>query len=213
MPELEDRKGKKAEIEYSVHFRRMPLVRVGHKVKKGDLLTDGSADIDELFEYAGKEAAQNYIISETIKIYELQGASISRKHIEVIIKQIFSRRRITDNGDTTFSYGEVVEYAQIEEENKRVKDVGGQEAQSVPMVMGITDVSLTRRSFLSSASFQNTTRMLINAAIKGSVDRLIGLKENVIIGRLIPAGTGFAESPKAKMVARLHSSNPLPQEE
>lgn len=202
MPDLADRKGKKAKeaIEYTVHYRRTPLVSVGEKIVKGQLLTDGSADIEELFQYAGKEKTENYIIHEISKIYELQGASISRKHIEVIIRQMFSRRRITKKGDTSFSVNEVTDAYHFELENSRVAALGGEKAEGATLAMGIQEVSLSRKSFLSAASFQHTTKILISAAVRGAKDDLVGLKENVIIGRLIPAGTGFRGSPKQKLI-------------
>ena len=190
----------KKNVEYPVHFRRMPLVKVGDAVEKGQLLTDGSADLEELFKYAGREKTQEYIISEISRIYELQGASISRKHIEVIIKQMFSRRRVKNPGDTTFTAGDTVEERELHLENERIKEMGGDPAVVENLILGITEVSLSRKSFLSAASFQNTTKVLINAAIRGSKDELSGLKENVIIGRLIPAGTGYTDSPKAGWV-------------
>ena len=166
-------------------------------------MTDGSADIDEVFKYGGKEATQNYIIAEVNKLYELQGETVSRKHIEVIVKQMFSRSRVKKAGDTLFTEGELLENATLHEENNRVKEEGGELAVAEPVVMGITEVSLSRRSFLSAASFQHTTRVLIQNAVRGSEDELRGLKENVIIGRLIPAGTGFKGSKKYKMIADL----------
>ena len=190
----------KKNIEYPVNFRRMSLVKVGDEVKRGDLLTDGSVDISDLFKYGGKEHAQEYIINETNKIYELQGVSISRKHVEVIVKQMFSRRRVKDPGGTHLGIGDTVEEWYLKEVNDHAKENGGEAAQTISVVLGISEVSLSRRSVLSTASFQNTTKVLINAAVRGSVDKLIGLKENVIIGRLIPAGTGFSGSRKADMV-------------
>jgi len=187
----ESTKKKDKEIEYTVPFRRLPLVKKGDDIRKGDLLTDGSADIKELFKHAGIETTEEYIINEINKIYELQGASISRKHIEVIIRQMFSRSKIKDSGSTSFVVGSVVENSELAEENARVKESGGEEAKAERLVLGITETSLTTRSFLSAASFQHTSRILIDVAIKGSVDNLTGLKENVIIGRLIPAGTGL----------------------
>ena len=178
-------------IEYETSSKRTPFVRVGDEVKKGDLISDGSADIAEVFQYAGKDAAENYIITEVLKIYELQGASISRKHIEVIIRQMFSRRKIKDSGDTKFNQGDVVEQGELAIENARIEKAGGEKAKGDPVVLGISEVALTTKSWLSAASFENTTRVLINTAIKGGVDTLRGLKENVIIGHLIPAGTGF----------------------
>ncbi len=190
---LSDTKGdaKSNEMEYTVAFRRQPLVKVGSQVKKGDLLTDGSADINEIVKFGGKEVAEEYIVDEINKVYDLQSASISRKHIEIIIRQMFSRKKIKDAGDTTFSPGEIVEAIELIEENNRIEEEGGKKAESTTIVLGITEVSLTTKSWLSAASFQNTNRVLINNAVRGGVDNLRGLKENVIIGNLIPAGTGF----------------------
>lgn len=194
---------KKADVEYSVPAGRVIFVTVGQKVEKGDVLTDGSASIDEIFEYGGREKAQNYIITEVTKPYDLQGEAISRKHIEVIVRQMFSRSHILSAGDTIFSIGDTVENSNLEIENKRVRAAGGEEAKAEPVVMGITEVSLTRKSFLSAASFQHTTRVLIDSAVRGKEDDLRGLMENVIIGRLIPAGTGFKESPKWRLITDL----------
>ncbi|MCX6756475.1 MAG: DNA-directed RNA polymerase subunit beta' [Candidatus Nomurabacteria bacterium] len=195
---LSDTKGdaKTNEMEYTVAFRRQPVVRAGDKIKKGDLLTDGSADINEIVKYGGKETAEEYIVNEINKVYDLQSASISRKHIEIIIRQMFSRKKIKDAGDTTFSPGEIVESIELIEENDRVAPANGRPATATTIVLGISEVSLTTKSWLSAASFQNTNRVLINNAIRGGVDNLRGLKENVIIGNLIPAGTGFAHHQK-----------------
>jgi len=182
---------KGASKEYEVPFRREPIVKVGDKVEAGQLLTDGSANMLLIFKYGGKEMTEEYIIREIKKVYELQGASISRKHIEIIIRQMFSRRRIIDAGDTTFSIGNIVELTELIQENSRVKAEGGKKAKGEMILLGITETALTTKSWLSSASFQNTNRTLINNAIKGGIDDLRGLKENVIIGRLIPAGAGF----------------------
>ncbi len=183
--------GKSNEIEYLIPFRRSPIVKVGQKVKKGELLTDGSADIAEIFKFGGKELVEEYIIREINKVYELQSASISRKHTEIIIRQMFSRRKIKDSGETNFSAGDIVENTAFIEENNRVAKNGEKEAKAETIVLGITEVSLRTKSWLSAASFQNTNRVLIENAVKGGIDSLRGLKENVIIGRLIPAGTGF----------------------
>jgi DNA-directed RNA polymerase subunit beta' len=199
-PNIEDRSKNKTQVEYEVALNRMILVKVGDEVKKGDLLTDGSADIDELFKYAGLDKTINYIIHEINKPYELQGETVSRKHIETIVRQMFSRRKIKDAGDTIFSAGDIVESAFLAEENARVKALGNEEAKAENVVMGITEVSLSRKSFLAAASFQHTTRMLISASIRGNDDKLSGLMENVILGRLIPAGTGFKGSNKEKMI-------------
>jgi DNA-directed RNA polymerase subunit beta' len=202
-PDLEDRSKGKTQIEFSLSVNRIISVKVGDQVKKGDILTDGSADIDELFKYAGKEKTIDYIIKEINKPYELQGETVSRKHIETIVRQMFSRKKIKEPGDTMFAVGDIVEAPFLEEENVRIKESGGKEAVSADIVMGITDVSLSRKSFLASASFQHTTRMLISSAIRGNSDKLAGLMENVILGRLIPAGTGFKGSNKNRMIEDL----------
>ena len=183
--------GKSNEIEYLVAFNRIPIVKAGDKVKKGEILTNGSADIAEIFKFGGKELVEEYIIREINKVYELQSASISRKHTEIIIRQMFSRRRIKDSGETNFSNGDIVENTAFIEENNRISKIEKKEAKAETIVLGITEVSLRTKSWLSAASFQNTNRVLIENAVKGGVDNLRGLKENVIIGRLIPAGTGF----------------------
>ncbi len=183
--------GKTNEVEYIVPNRRSPRVKAGEKVVAGQLLTDGSADVDEIFKYGGKEMASEYIIREINKVYELQGASISRKHIELIIRQMFSRVRVKESGSTPLPPGELVEYIEFVNENTRAEKEGGEPAKGETVLRGITDVALTTKSWLSAASFQNTNRVLINNAIRGGKDALRGLKENVIIGRLIPAGTGF----------------------
>jgi DNA-directed RNA polymerase subunit beta' len=205
-------KKKATEIEYIVSFRRVPLVKVGDAVKKGDIITDGSANIDEIFKYGGREKAEHYIISEVSKLYELQGEAVSKKHIEVIVRQMFSRRKIKETGGTGLSVGDVVGIGYLEQENERAKESAKEPAKAESIVMGITEISLSRRSFLSAASFQHTTRVLINAAIRGNEDNLMGLKENVIIGRLIPAGTGFPGSPKYKMIEDVVAANALPEE-
>ncbi|MDP1760539.1 MAG: DNA-directed RNA polymerase subunit beta' [Candidatus Woesebacteria bacterium] len=184
--------GKPNEIEYIVPFNRIPIVKVGDKVKKGEILTNGSADITEIFKFGGKELVEEYIIKEINKVYELQSTSISRKHTEIIIRQMFSRRKIKESGETNFSNGDIVENTAFIEENNRTAKIGKKEAKAETVVLGITEVSLRTKSWLSAASFQNTNRVLIENAVKGGVDSLRGLKENVIIGRLIPAGTGFS---------------------
>ncbi len=218
MPDVEDRaKGKDAkggEIELFTHPKRVLLVKVGDTIKKGQLLTDGSASIDEIFEYAGRESAMDYIIREIGKIYELQGETVSRKHIEIIVKQMFSRERISMAHDTRFTDGDIADVYDLRVENARVKELGKTPAESTPAVMGITEVSLSRQSFLSSASFQHTTRIFVSAAVKGSEDHLQGLKENVIIGRIIPAGTGYKGSPKYDLIKDIQAKIPrIPEDD
>lgn len=187
-------------LEYEVSYRRVVTVAVGDTVTGGQLMTDGSAHLPELFKYGSRELTQDYIISEINKIYELQGVTIARKHIELIVKQMMSRVKIIDAGDTHFTIGDVVEEWIFVEANKAMKADGKEPAKSEKLILGITETSLSRKSFLSAASFQNTTRVLINAAVKGSQDSLAGLMENVIIGRIIPAGSGFKGSKKYDMI-------------
>ncbi len=192
-------------VEHAIYHPRICLVKEGEKVMKGDFLSDGSADLSELYKLAGREKTQEYIIAETSKIYELQGVSISRKHMEVIIRQMFSRRKVRQAGDTDFTVGEVVEEWELEKENARVRETGGEEAVGETHLLGIMEVSLTRKSWLSASSFQNTTRVLIGNAVRGTIDPLRGLKENVIIGRLIPAGTGYKGSKKYRAIQELQA--------
>jgi len=194
--------------EYLAPYPRVPLVKEGDTVVRGQILTDGSADLDDLFEYAGRAMVQEYIITEASKIYEMQGAPVSRKHLEVIVKQMFSRVKITDAGDTDYSVGDVVEDWEIIKSVKEMEDAGKIVPQSREIVLGIKESALSRRSFLSAASFEQTTKILINAALRGSVDRLRGLKENVILGRLIPSGTGFKGSKKFEHIAKLQATRP-----
>jgi DNA-directed RNA polymerase subunit beta' len=179
--------------EYTVDPRRviLPQVKKGASFKKGDLLTDGSANVLEIFEAAGQQKAQQYVITEINKVYELHSAPVSSKHIELIARQMFSRRQISVPGDSRFTTGEVIEYIEFVKENNKIKEAGGIEAKAKTVAMGITDIALTTKSWLSSASFQHTTRTLITNAVSGELDIMRGLKENVIIGGLIPAGTGF----------------------
>tara|TARA_B100000745_G_scaffold55794_2_gene33021 strand:+ start:686 stop:4366 length:3681 start_codon:yes stop_codon:yes gene_type:complete len=197
---------KKDNVEYEVSPLRVVTVAKGENVKAGQLMTDGSAHLPDLFKFGGVEATQDYIISEINKIYELQGVTISRKHIELIVKQMMSRVKVIASGDSHFTVGEVVEEWIFVDTNQKLKEAGKELAKADKLITGITESSLSRKSFLSAASFQNTTRVLINAAVKGSEDNLAGLMENVIIGRLIPAGTGFKGSKKQEMIADIQDA-------
>ena len=177
--------------EYKIPFGRFLIVKEGAAVKAGQPLTDGSYDIKHLFSIAGGGPSQNYILNEVGKIYSLQGASINEKHIEVIIRQMFSRVKVNEPGSTKLNKGTIVARYNFEKENKKTREENGDEAKVKDLIMGIKEVAISSPSFLSAASFQNTVKVLVRSAIKGSVDNLEGLKENVIIGRLIPAGTGF----------------------
>ncbi|MEK7650463.1 MAG: DNA-directed RNA polymerase subunit beta' [Patescibacteria group bacterium] len=187
--ELAD-KNKLETVEYEVPLMRDILVKKGDEVAIGQLLTNGPADLQELFKYSGKDVAEEYVINEISKIYELQGASISRKHIELIIRQMFSRRKVKTAGSTAFDVGDILESHQLTEANADLKK-SGEPATAEMVLLGISEVSLNTSSFISAVSFSQTTKVLIRTAIKGGLDRLRGLKENVIIGRLIPAGTGL----------------------
>ena len=184
-----NRKGVEESKEYTVPFGRMLAVKVGDEVTFGDSLSDGPVDITELYTVGGRERVQNYILNEVSKVYTLQGATINNKHIEAIVRQMFSRIKIKDPGDTKFAVGEIVERSAFIAENKQAAIP----AKGSEMLMGITKVALTTTSFLSAASFMETARVLIRASLEGREDKLLGLKENVIIGNLIPAGTGFRE--------------------
>ncbi|MFH0803548.1 MAG: DNA-directed RNA polymerase subunit beta' [Candidatus Tagabacteria bacterium] len=183
---------KKQEVkEYIIPFGKVLAVKEGDEIKPGDVLCSGSIDIKYLYNIASTEAIQNYILNEVGKIYALQGAPINKKHIEVIVRQMFSRYRIREVGDSYFGEGEVVERSDFLEENNRLEKEKKMPAKASYLVMPISKVALSTSSFLSAASFQDTARVLIKASIRGARDYLRGLKENVIIGRLIPAGTGF----------------------
>jgi DNA-directed RNA polymerase subunit beta' len=166
-------------------------VQDGDQVQKGDQLTEGSLDPQQLYQLKGKLETQKYIIKEIQYVYSSQGQPLNDKHIETIARQMFSRVYITEAGETDLLSGEIMEKAALERANREAKKNGRKEARGESLLLGISKASLTTDSFLSAASFQETARILIEAAINGKVDFLRGLKENVIIGRLIPAGTGF----------------------
>lgn len=193
------RKGKKKEIfECRIPVNAAILVKEGERVFGGQPLFEGSLDLKELFQLNGKEVTSRYIVKEIQKIYVSQGAPIHDKHIEIIVRQMFSRVRVKDPGDSSFTTGEVIEKAIFAEKNQQLKKEKKNQAKAVQILLGISRVALTTDSFLSSASFQETSRVLIKAALEGKEDKLRGLKENVIIGKLIPAGTGFPHEKKEK---------------
>ena len=153
----------------------------------GQKLTDGSLNPQDVLRIIGPEAVQSYLVEEVQKVYRSQGVNINDKHIEVIIRQMLRKVRVDTPGDTGFLPGELVDRFRYEEANAKVLAEGGEPATAVPILLGVTKASLSTESFLAAASFQETTRVLTEAAISGMTDRLIGLKENVIIGKLIPA--------------------------
>jgi len=175
-------------------------VSAGDLVTVGQQLSEGSLDLRELFHLAGKDQVVRYIVKEIKNIYFIAGEGLNDKHVELIIRQMFSRVRIIDPGDTDFVSGEITELSNVLNENDKIKEKKGKIAEFEQLLMGVTKVSLTTESFLSAASFQETARVLIEAAVKGRVDHLRGLKENVIIGRLIPAGTGYRARMEGKLV-------------
>ncbi|MFA5133475.1 MAG: DNA-directed RNA polymerase subunit beta' [Patescibacteria group bacterium] len=185
-------------LEYIIPSNYHVLVKDGDFVEIGDALTEGHLDLQLLYKYKGRRAVEEYILKEVKNIYISQGQKLNDKHIEIIIRQMFSRVLVADSGDTNLLPGEVVERAEFDDENDRIKADKGKEATAEDLFLGITRVSLSTQSFLSAASFQETARVLINAAVSGKVDPLHGLKENVIIGRLIPAGTGYENLDEVK---------------
>ncbi|MDP3901927.1 MAG: DNA-directed RNA polymerase subunit beta' [bacterium] len=178
-------------VEYAVPQNSDIYVKPGDVVEVGQQLSEGSLDLKELFSFRGGEAVQRYILNGIQRIYLSEGASINNKHIEIIIKQMFSRVRIKEQGDSSFVEGDIVEKSKFLEVNRQLKKNGKSPAKARQLLLGITKVALSTESFLSAASFQETSRALINAATEAKIDLLRGLKENVIIGRLIPVGTGF----------------------
>ncbi len=166
-------------------------VEAGDRVEAGQMITDGSVNPHDILRVVGVRGVQEYITSEVQRVYRLQGVDINDKHVEIIIKQMLGKMRVDNPGDTKLLEGSVISVREFNIENKRVAEEGGEMATGIRSLLGITKASLATESFLSAASFQETTRVLTDAAINGKEDRLVGLKENVLIGKLIPAGTGM----------------------
>ena len=179
-------------VEYMVPKGKHIPVQEGDFVQKGDYIMDGNPAPHDILRIMGIEALADYLIDEVQDVYRLQGVKINDKHIEVIVRQMLQKIEILDSGDTTLLKGEHVDRDEFEEENAKIEAKGGRPATGEPVLLGITKASLQTRSFISAASFQETTRVLTEAAVQGKRDKLVGLKENVIVGRLIPAGTGGA---------------------
>jgi DNA-directed RNA polymerase beta' subunit len=176
--------------EYLVPKGKHISVQEGDYVEVGDALMDGNPVPHDILRVLGVEALADYLIKEIQDVYRLQGVGINDKHIEVIVRQMLQKVEITDGGNTTYLVGELADRLEFEAENLKTKKDGGKQAVAIPVLQGITKASLQTQSFISAASFQETTRVLTEAAVSGKVDNLVGLKENVIVGRLIPAGTG-----------------------
>jgi DNA-directed RNA polymerase subunit beta' len=177
--------------EYLIPRGKHISVHEGDRVKAGEPLMDGSPNPHDYLAVLGDRELQRYLVNEVQEVYRLQGVSINDKHIEIIVRQMLRRVRIEEVGDTDFVVGELVDKFVFQEENERVLQQGKRPATAKPILLGITKASLSTDSFISAASFQETTRVLTEAAISGKTDDLRGLKENVIVGRLIPAGTGL----------------------
>ena len=178
--------------EYSIPYGAKLAVTEGEVLEKGDRLTEGSLNPHDVLRISGVKATQRYLVSQVVGVYKSQGVDINSKHIEVMVRQMMRKVRIEESGDATMLPGEYVDVAEFEEQNAEMIEAGKEPAEGRPILLGITKASLATDSFLSAASFQETTRVLTDAAIKGKVDPLLGLKENVIIGKLIPAGTGMS---------------------
>jgi DNA-directed RNA polymerase subunit beta' len=177
-------------VRYDIPGTMQLVVKAGDAVEAGDRLSSGSLNLHDLMRLKGTEATQRYIINEVLRIYAAQGQDVADKHLEIIVRQMFSRVQIEDPGDGMFVSGDVVSKALVVEANAKLAAAGKSLIGYTQLLLGVTKVSIWSDSFLSAASFQDTTRVLINAAISGRIDRLHGLKENVIIGRKIPVGTG-----------------------
>jgi DNA-directed RNA polymerase subunit beta' len=187
------------EEEHLVPIGKHVIVFKGDFVKKGQQLTEGPVVPHEILDVCGPQELQEHLLNEVQEVYRLQGVTINDKHIEIILRQMLRKVRITEPGDTTFLWGEQIDKIAFENENQRVEKMGGKPAEAQPVLLGITKASLETESFLSAASFQDTTRVLTEAATMGRVDVLRGFKENVIMGHIIPAGTGFHQHRQVRL--------------
>jgi DNA-directed RNA polymerase subunit beta' len=189
-----------SEEEHLIPLTKHIIVFKGDFVNKGQQLTEGPVVPHEILEVCGPQDLQEHLVNEVQEVYRLQGVEINDKHIEIIVRQMLRKVKITDPGDTSLLWGDQVDRLDFEAENQRVVEQGGKPAEATPVLLGITKASLETDSFISAASFQDTTRVLTEAATLGKVDRLRGFKENVIMGHLIPAGTGFPQHREIKLV-------------
>lgn len=199
------------EEEHLIATGKHIIVQPGDVVHKGQHLTEGAADPHEILEILGPSALYDFLISQVQEVYRLQGVTINDKHIEIIIRQMLRKVRITDPGDSEFFWGEQVDRSAFLMDNKRIEEAGGKPAEAEPILLGITKASLETESFISAASFQETTRVLTDASTLGKVDLLKGFKENVIMGHLIPAGTGLPKYKRLKIT--LPFGEELPEDE
>jgi DNA-directed RNA polymerase subunit beta' len=188
--------------EYLIPRGKHIAVHEGDRVKAGEALMDGSPNPHDYLAVLGDRELQRYLVNEVQEVYRLQGVTINDKHIEIIVRQMLRRVRIEEVGDTDFVVGELVDKFVFQEENDKMLAGGKRPSTAKPVLLGITKASLSTDSFISAASFQETTRVLTEAAISGKVDDLRGLKENVIVGRLIPAGTGLGHYTRAEVLSQ-----------
>ena len=193
---------------YLIPYGSRIKVQDGDYLEAGDELTEGSVNPHDILRIKGVRAVQDYMLREVQRVYRLQGVEINDKHIEVIVRQMLKKIRVEDNGDTDFLPGTLVDVLDFEEKNQELAAEGKEPAEGKQVMLGITKASLATNSFLSAASFQETTKVLTEAAIKGKIDPLIGLKENVLIGKLIPAGTGMKKYSNVRLDTDL-----IPEEE
>ena len=190
---------------YLIPYGSRMKVQDGQVLEAGDELTEGSVNPHDILKIKGIRAVQDYMIQEVQRVYRLQGVEINDKHIEMIVRQMLKKIRIEDNGDADFLPGTLVDVLDFEDMNEKLEAEGKRQAEGKQVMLGITKASLATNSFLSAASFQETTKVLTEAAIKGRIDPLIGLKENVLIGKLIPAGTGMKRYQSVKLDTELES--------
>jgi len=196
------------EFSYDIPFGSRVKVTDGEVIGAGDEITEGSVNPHDIIRIKGVNGVKNYLLSEVQKVYRLQGVDINDKHLEVVVRQMTRKVKIEETGDTDLLPGTLIDIFDFEEANEKVLAEGGAPAEGKISLLGITKAALATDSFLSAASFQETTRVLTDAAIKGKIDPLVGLKENVIIGKLIPAGTGMTRYRTIKI-----STEDKPQEE
>ncbi len=199
--------------KYLIPRGKHVIVQEGDFVRAGDPLMDGPVDLHDLLRIRGEKAVAEYLVEEIQKVYLSQGVNINDKHFEIIVRQMLSKVRIKDVGDTKFVVDDIVDKWEFREENERVVREGGKPATAEPLLLGITKAALSKESFISAASFQETTRVLTKAAIEGRVDKLYGLKENIIVGRLIPAGTGMRLLRDVKINTQVEEEKEAPTEE
>jgi len=188
------------EEEHLIPLTKHLIAQKGDNVVKGQQLTDGLVVPQEILEICGVRELQKYLVNQVQEVYRLQGVDINDKHIEIIVRQMLQKVRVTDPGDTTFLYGEDVDKKAFHMKNETTINEGGKPAQAAPVLLGITKASLGTESFISAASFQETTRVLADAASAGKTDYLLDFKANLIMGHMIPGGTGFEYHKKAKNI-------------